>query len=294
MKPLFGPLMTPEPFHLHLPHRITTAVVFSSPHSGRDYPAQFMAEAELPTHELRSSEDAFVDQLFSGCLAAGAPMLAASAPRAFVDLNRGADELDPAIVEGAMLSGLNPRVASGLGVIPRVVSEGRAIRQGKLSMADARARLERFYHPWHMQLSDLLETARAAFGEVLLVDCHSMPHEALAQSAGLFGKLPEIVIGDRFGSSCGSDYVTTIEQFFRDEGFRVGRNSPFAGAFITQTYGRPSISQHAIQIEVDRSLYLDEKAVAKADGFDGVRARIGRVVARICRMMERPLQMAAE
>lgn len=287
-------LMTPQPFHLHLPQQITAAAVFSSPHSGRDYPARFMAQSVLDSTTLRSSEDAFVDQLFSGCLTHGAPLLAASAPRAFVDLNRGADELDPAIVDGARAGGLNPRVASGLGVIPRVVSEGRVIRQGKIAMDEAHARLMRYYHPWHTQLRDLLETASAAFGEVLLIDCHSMPHEALAQSAGLFGRLPEVVIGDRFGASASSTYVAQIEGFFRDEGFRTGRNTPFAGAFITQTYGRPSVGQHAIQIEIDRALYLDEATVTKSACFDSLRMRLGRVTERICKMMDRSQRMAAE
>ena len=286
--------MSPEPFHLHLPQQITSATVFSSPHSGREYPAAFMARSMLDPVTLRSSEDAFVDQLFSGCLSHGAPLLAASAPRAFVDLNRASDELDPAIVEGARQGGLNPRVASGLGVIPRVVSEGRSIQRGKITADEAQARLDRFYHPWHDKLDDLLSTAQAAFGEVLLIDCHSMPHEALAQSAGLFGKMPEVVIGDRFGSSCGSSYVAAIERFFREEGFRTGRNTPFAGAYITQTYGRPSSGQHVIQIEIDRGLYLDERNVEKTKGFDVLRRRLGRVVGRICALMERPLQMAAE
>lgn len=286
--------MSPRPFHLHLPREITSAAVFSSPHSGRDYPERFIAASVLDSRSLRSSEDAYVDQLFSGCLAHGSPMLAASAPRAFVDLNRGADELDPAIVQGARVSGLNPRVASGLGVIPRVVSEGRAIRSGKISMQEARSRLDGFYHPYHEQLRDLLDTARRAFGEVLLLDCHSMPHEALIQSAGLFGRTPDIVIGDRFGSSCGPDFVARLEGFFRDEGFRTARNAPFAGAHITQHYGRPSSDQHVIQIEVDRGLYLDEKRVEPSADFDAVRRRLNRVVARICGMMERPLAMAAE
>ncbi|MEM6619809.1 MAG: N-formylglutamate amidohydrolase [Pseudomonadota bacterium] len=286
--------MTPEQFHLHLPRQITSAAVFSSPHSGRAYPARFLDLSELDPITLRSSEDAFVDQLFSSCLSHGAPLLAASAPRAYVDLNRGADELDPAIVAGVKAAGLNPRVASGLGVIPRVVSEGRPIQKNKITRAEAEARLDRFYHPWHRQLRDLLDTARGAFGEVLLIDCHSMPHEALAHSAGFFGKMPEIVLGDRFGSSCRSDYITAVEGFFREEGFRTARNTPFAGAHITQSYGRPSSGQHTIQIEIDRSLYLNEKTVTKREGFDRVRRRLGRVVGKICAMMDLPLQMAAE
>ncbi|MBC6441570.1 MAG: N-formylglutamate amidohydrolase [Rhodobacteraceae bacterium] len=286
--------MTPAPFHLYLPRAISSAVVFSSPHSGRDYPAQFSAGSDLDSVTLRSSEDAYVDQLFSGCLTHGAPLIAACAPRAFVDLNRSSKDLDPAIIEVVQAGGLNPRIAAGLGVIPRVVSEGRPIQSGKIKMDEARARLDRFYYPYHKQLKDMLDISRSIFGEVLLVDCHSMPHEALARSAGLFGDRSHIVIGDRYGTSCRPDYVSEVEGYFRDEGFRTGRNTPFAGAFITQSYGRPGCGQHVLQIEIDRSLYLDEKTVTKSDNFTNLRQCLTRVIARICQMMKRPLQLAAE
>nr|WP_325253935.1 N-formylglutamate amidohydrolase [Amylibacter sp.] len=286
--------MTPVEYHLHLPETITCGAVFSSPHSGRDYPAAFLQASVLDAVAIRSSEDAFVDQLFGAATEYGAPLLAASAPRAFVDLNRSIDELDPAIVEGARQLGSNPRVASGLGVIPRVVSEGRALISGKITMEAARQRLERYYRPYHTQLQDLLQTSRAAFGQVVLLDCHSMPRDAVANASGLFGRMPEIVLGDRFGSSCDNSYVEEIEGFLKQAGFRVARNTPFAGAHITQAYGRPSSGQHCIQIEIDRSLYLNEKSVTKSDQFDDVRASLSSVVAQICEMTRWPMQMAAE
>lgn len=286
--------MTPAEFNLHLPDTISCGAVFSSPHSGRDYPSAFLQSSVLDAVTIRSSEDAFVDQLFMSATKYGAPLLAASAPRAFVDLNRAADELDPSVVEGVRQIGSNPRISSGLGVIPRVVSEGRAIMSGKITAQDARDRLNRFYHPYHAQLRELLHTSRAAFGKVLLVDCHSMPREALTNVSGRFGRMPEVVLGDRFGSSCDRAFVDEIEAALSDAGFRVARNTPFAGAYITQAYGRPSSGQSCLQIEVDRSLYLDEKNVVKSEEFDDVRQRLGGVVAKICDMTCWPTQLAAE
>lgn len=286
--------MTPAEFHLHLPDTISCGAVFSSPHSGRDYPAAFLKDSVLDAVTIRSSEDAFVDQLFHSAVNNGAPLLAASAPRAYVDLNRSADELDPAVISGVRATGSNPRISSGLGVIPRVVSEGRVVMQGKITAAAAKDRLDRFYHPYHAQLRELLETSRAAFGQVLLIDCHSMPREALTNVSGRYGRMPEIVLGDRFGSSCSGAFVDEIESALTREGFRVARNTPFAGAYITQAYGRPSSGQSCLQIEVDRSLYLDEKNVVKTDQFDDIRARLSSVVGQICEMTRWPTQLAAE
>ena len=286
--------MTPAEYHLHLPNTISCGAVFSSPHSGRDYPSSFLKDSVLDAVAIRSSEDAFVDQLFMSAIENGAPLLAASAPRAYVDLNRGADELDPAVVAGVHLVGSNPRISSGLGVIPRVVSEGRAVMQGKISVEDAKDRLDRFYYPYHAQLRDLLDTSRAAFGKVLLIDCHSMPREALTNVSGRFGRMPEIVLGDRFGSSCDGVFVDEIEAALADAGFRVARNTPFAGAHITQAYGRPSSGQSCLQIEVDRSLYMDEKNVVKTEQFDEIRLRLAGVVATICELTRWPTQLAAE
>ncbi len=286
--------MTPKEYYLYLPDTISTGVVFGSPHSGRDYPADFLQDSQLTMAQIRSSEDAFVDELFSGATVFGAPVLAASAPRAYVDLNRGADELDPAVVEGIRLVGNNPRVSSGLGVIPRVVAEGQMIQSGKISMFDAHERMQRFYRPYHAQLKELLDTTLSAFGQVLLIDCHSMPHEALNHASGVFGQTPEVILGDRFGSSCDPNIVDQIEMFFASAGFRVARNSPFAGAHISQTYGRPSSNRFALQVEIDRSLYMDEATVTKSDNFTRLQARLTDVIRQICDLARWPMQLAAE
>ena len=184
-------------FHVYRPEVLTSCVVFASPHSGRDYPWSFMRHTILNDHEIRTSEDAYVDRLFDSAQQFGAPFIKAGAPRAFVDLNRSAEELDPALIEGVRRVGHNPRVASGLGVIPRVVSNGRAIYRGKLPMIEAERRIALYWRPYHAQLKNLLDQSHKEFGTAILIDCHSMPHEAAAGAKRSNGTKPDIVIGDR-------------------------------------------------------------------------------------------------
>ena len=282
-------------YHLHLPERLTSCVVFASPHSGRDYPACFLQTTALDETSIRSSEDAYVDRLFDCAPDFGAPLLRAGAPRAFVDLNRAADELDPALIEGVRRSGHNPRVASGLGVVPRVVAGGRAIYRGKLTRAEAEARLACIWRPYHHKLAELLTRARSTFGEAVLIDCHSMPHEALDGAVQGGAARPEIVIGDRFGASAAPDIVDRIEASFAGAGFVVARNAPFAGAYTTQHYGRPSRRQHAIQIEIDRALYMDEKRILPNANFQTLRKTLREIIADIAAIGSRDdTRLAAE
>lgn len=273
--------MTSSGFDLYLPDRLTTAVVFASPHSGREYPADFLARSVLNAHAIRSSEDAFIDQLFRPATRFGAPLIAARVPRAFVDLNRGVDELDPAIVDGVRRAGHNPRVASGLGVIPRVVSNGRAIYRGKLTASEAKDRLDRYWFPYHRALQEQLDRAHVAFGEAILIDCHSMPREAVDCVVRSGAKRPDVVLGDRFGASAAAPVVDEIERILTRAGLCVARNAPFAGAYVTQQYGRPSRRQHAVQIEIDRSLYMDEKLIRPRDDFDAFQSLLSGVIAEI-------------
>jgi N-formylglutamate deformylase len=263
------------------PSARSTSVVFASPHSGRDYPWTFLRRTQLDKLAIRSSEDAFVDQLFDCAPQFGAPFLRAGAPRAFVDLNRGAEELDPALIDGATRQGHNPRIASGLGVIPRVVSGGRAIYQGKLPMAEAKRRVDLYWRPYHEMLRRELNAAHAQFGEAILVDCHSMPHEAMDVIARGARKRPEVVIGDRFGASADREIVERIEAAFAAAGLTVVRNAPFAGAYIVQTYGRPSRQHHAVQVEIDRALYMNETMVRPNGNFNAFRRLMRQVVAEI-------------
>lgn len=270
--------MIREPFTLYLPARRDTATVFASPHSGRDYPADFVARSSLSRRLLRSSEDAFVDLLFAAVPDLGAPLLTAQVPRAFVDLNRAPEELDPALITDVRQAGLNPRVASGLGVIPRVVAGSRVIHPGRISRAEAQERLDRHWYPYHAALDRLLRQSREGFGAALLIDCHSMPHEAIASHAAPGRRAPEVVLGDRHGAACAPALMDRIEQSFQRAGFVVARNSPFAGAYVTQAYGRPSIGQHVVQVEIDRALYMDEATIQPTPGFHALRTRLAAVI----------------
>jgi len=276
------------------PEKRTSCVVFASPHSGRDYPWSFLRRTQLDEKTIRSSEDAFVDQLFDMVPQMGAPLLKAGAPRAFVDLNRSADELDPALIEGVRRQGHNPRIASGLGVIPRVVANGRAIYRGKLSMREAERRIDLYWRPYHHMLQKLLDGAHQTHGQAVLIDCHSMPHEAMDGIARGGMARPDVVLGDRFGAAAGSDMVEIVEAAFASAGFTVARNAPFAGAFVTQAYGRPSRNQHAIQVEIDRSLYMNERLIRPNGDFDAVRARLRRVVSDIATIGQMRIPLAAE
>ena len=277
-----------------LPARQSSCVVFASPHSGRDYKWSFLRKSVLNEHAIRSSEDAFVDQLFDCAPQFGATFLKAGAPRAFVDLNRARDELDPALIEGVRRIGHNPRIASGLGVIPRVVANGRAIYRGKMSLHEAEERIRDYWEPYHTKLQALLDTAHARHGQTVLIDCHSMPHEAMDGVARAGMKRPDVVLGDRFGAAASGDVVDRIEAAFASAGFIVTRNAPFAGAYITQAYGKPSKGQHAVQVEIDRSLYMNEKLIRPNGDFDAVRTALRRVIEEVAQIGQGRIPLAAE
>jgi N-formylglutamate amidohydrolase len=286
--------MSEPVYDLQMPRAPTSCAVFSSPHSGSDYPRALLERSRLDLLQLRSSEDAFVDELFGAAPGHGAPLLAARVPRACVDLNRAQDELDPALIAGASRRLMNPRIAAGLGVIPRVVAEGRPIIEGKLPLAEAQRRLASYYQPYHARLAALLEQSRAAFGQAILFDCHSMPHDALVSAPAVWGRRPDVVLGDRFGAACDRWVIDAATAIFRAEGFAVARNAPFAGGYITQHYGRPQARVHALQIEIDRALYMDEARVEKRPDFDEIRRRVGRAVVELTRLGGARLPMAAE
>ena len=270
--------MTHAAYTLFSPAVRSTCVVFSSPHSGRAYPKDFLAQSRLDDLAIRSSEDAYIDDLFADAPRHGSPLLAARTPRAYIDFNRAPDELDPALIDGVRRLQPNPRVASGLGVIPRVVAGGRVIRDGKITLDQAHDRITRHWRPWHDTLQRLLDESGRLFGRSILIDCHSMPHEALDAVAGA---RPDVVIGDRFGASASAAIVAGVEAALTDAGLRVARNAPFAGAYVTQHYGKPARRQHALQIEIDRALYMNEATLEKRPDFDDLRRLLGGVVARI-------------
>jgi N-formylglutamate deformylase len=225
-------------------------------------------KTRLDATTLRRSEDAFVDELFAGAVALGAPLLAAHFPRALLDVNRGISEIDPAMFERGLdmkVDALTPRVSAGLGVIPRIVRDGAEIYRGKLTGADAQARLDRLYKPYHQALAGLMEETRARFGVAVLIDCHSMP-SALS--------VPDMVLGDRYGAACAPVLSNRAEAAFSRAGFSVARNTPYAGGHTTAQYGRVASGFHALQIEINRALYLDEDRIAKKPCFEEVTARL--------------------
>ncbi len=281
-------------FDVIMPATQSSCVVFASPHSGRDYTWSFMRKTVLNEHAIRSSEDAFVDQLFECAPEYGATFLKAGAPRAFVDLNRARDELDPALIEGVRRLRHNPRVASGLGVIPRVVANGRAIYRGKMSLQEAQERITDYWEPYHEKLQTLLDVAHDRHGQTVLIDCHSMPHEAMDGVLRSGMRRPDVVLGDRFGAAASGDVVDRIEAAFVTAGFVVTRNAPFAGAYITQAYGKPSKGQHAVQVEIDRSLYMNEKLIRPNGDFEAVRAALRDVVKEVALIGEGRIPLAAE
>lgn len=263
------------PFRLDRPARQTVPFVFASPHSGRSYPPSLVARSRLDATSLRRSEDAFVDELFAGAVGLGAPLLAALFPRAFVDVNRGMAELDAGMFEAALavpVDAPSPRVAAGLGVIPRIVRDGAEIYRGKLDSGEASARLEQFYKPYHHALAALLDETQARFGVAVLIDCHSMP-SALS--------VPDIVLGDRYGAAAAPVLSARAETALLREGFSVARNTPYAGGHTTVLHGRTALGRHALQIEINRALYLDENRVIKKASFESVRARLTRAMEQI-------------
>lgn len=264
-----------EPFRIHRPFRQTVPFVFASPHSGRAYPASFVAMSRLNATTLRRSEDAFVDDLFCGAVALGAPMIAARFPRAYLDANRAPAELDCAMFEGALPVAVDtpsPRVAAGLGVIPRIVRDGADIYRGKLNPKDAQERLTRLYRPYHDALAELIEETRAQFGVAVLIDCHSMPSAAA---------IPDIVLGDRYGMAAAPAVTRAAELAFEAQGFSHARNTPYAGGYTTHLHGRRERDVHALQVEINRALYLDEERIARGPHFEQVHARLNGVIARL-------------
>ncbi|WP_424941609.1 N-formylglutamate amidohydrolase [Aliiroseovarius sp. S253] len=286
--------MRDQTFSLYHPRFRDTSVVFASPHSGCHYDAAFLKETVLDERTIRSSEDAYVDRLYSFATECGAPFLCANTPRAYVDLNRGADELDPALIAGLRRATLNPRISSGLGVIPRVVAGGRAIYRGKMTLGAAQKRLSTHWHPYHNMLRKLMDESLMQHGQAILLDCHSMPHEALATSRRSGGDTPEIVLGDRFGASAGTEIVDAVESVFQGAGFRTARNMPFAGAFMAQHYGRPQAGRHVVQIEIDRSLYMDEASITPNYRFTEIQQRLRAVIAQIADIGRVDTALAAE
>ena len=270
-----------SPFEIVAPMEQKLPFIFNSAHSGRMYPARFLAQSRLNQHELRRSEDCFVDILFSEAPSLGAPVLKAHFPRAYLDANREPYELDPKMFEGRLPSYANirsMRVAGGLGAIPRIVAEGQEIYASRLPISEAMERIDTLYRPYHRALRGLLTKTHQRFGEAYLFDCHSMPSASLGMETM---SRPDIVLGDRFGTSCSSLAIDIAQQVFENLGYSVTRNRPYAGGFITEHYGNPAADIHAIQIEINRALYMDEESLEPHSGFSQLQQDLTNAIERI-------------
>ncbi|CAH1669894.1 N-formylglutamate amidohydrolase [Hyphomicrobiales bacterium] len=268
-----------RPFSVYQPALQVVPVVVDVPHAGRCYPRSFVEAARLPLRSLRRSEDAFVDKLFGQSVALGAPLLAAEFPRAFLDVNREPYELDPRMFDGRLPPFANTRsmrVAGGLGTIPRIVGDAQEIYLGRIPIAEGLARIDGLYRPYHAALRALVQRTQAVFGTCILVDAHSMPSAGLDRD-GLAKS--DIILGDRFGTSAAGYIIDIAEQAFMRLGFSVTRNRPYAGGFITEHYGAPAAGVHALQIEVNRALYMNEATLEPHAGFDAIEQAIAGAMA---------------
>lgn len=265
------------PFVVTRPKEQVAPFVLCSPHSGRVYAPSFLAQSRLDPQTLRKSEDCFVDEIFAGAQALGIPMIAAQFPRAFLDVNREPYEFDPELFQDPLPDFANTssvRVVGGLGTIARIVADGEEIYRDRLLVAEALARVEALYVPFHDALKALIDETREQFGYAILLDCHSMPsappHHASPR--------PDFVIGDRFGVACDPKLSRLLREKILDFGFDVQMNRPYAGGYITEHYGRPHKHQHAVQIEINRGLYLDEARFRPTRGFEPLKSHMTQLV----------------
>ena len=269
------------PFDIIEPAAWQGPALFNSPHSGSTYPHTFLSLSRLDTATLRRSEDSFVDELMAGVVEHGYPLMRAHFPRCFVDVNREPYELDPRMFEGRLPSFANTRsmrVAGGLGTVARVVGDAQEIYDRRIPIDDALARIESLYKPYHRALRRLFTRLHRDYGAAMLIDCHSMPSSAGHKDER---PRPEFVLGDRYGTSCVGVVAETVEQTLRGMGYTVSRNKPYAGGFITEHYGNPAAGLHAIQLEINRGLYMDERRYQRAPGFDRLAADLVTLAKRL-------------
>lgn len=274
-------------------------LVLASPHGGRDYDPEFLAGTRLPRRDLRRLEDAYVDELFAGAPAQGAALVAARFPRAMIDANRSPLEIDPGMFAEPpprWIDSRSPRVRAGLGLLPRRIPGGAAIYSRPLSRGEARQRLAECYLPYHRALTRLLRARRARFGYAVLIDCHSMPSRTALHPAGPLGagarRGVDVVLGDLRGAACDPALTDLAEAALRGLGFSAVRNAPFAGGFTARRYGRPDDGLHALQIEIDRALYMDEERIARGPSLAALRPALDRLVGALAAFV--PLARAAE
>ncbi len=258
-----------------------SALIYASPHSGRVYPEQMMTRSRLDRRAVRQSEDALVDQLIAPAEQLGASLFLARYGRAYVDVNREPDELDGAMFEGGADGARTPRVAAGLGVVPRVVARGRDIYAARLPAGEGERRIGQVWRPYHEGLDALTREARARFGGTVLIDWHSMPSAAARSERARTGTAPDVVLGDRFGQSCAPSLTAWLQHALEACGYTVVRNTPYAGGWTTERYGRPEQQADCLQVELNRALYLDEATLTPNRRFPTLQRDLMRVTERL-------------
>ena len=285
------------PFEIIEPAAWRAPIIFNSPHSGSVYPAEFLNASRIDLPALRRSEDSFMDELIGHLSERGFPVVTVNFPRSYVDVNREPYELDPRMFTGRLPSFANTRsmrVAGGLGTVARVVGDAQEIYGQRIPVDDAIRRIEGLYKPYHRALRRLFTRVHRDFGAAVLIDCHSMP-----SAAGSKDERPraDVVLGDRYGTSCVAAVVETIESTLRSQGYSVSRNKPYAGGFITEHYGNPAAGLHAIQLELNRALYMDERRFERSATFGRLAADLEALadcLAAIPLQELRPYRAAAE
>ena len=269
------------PIEIIRPKIQTIPFIFTSPHSGTNYTSEFIKGSALDALYLRKSEDSFIDELFDHAPKSGAPLLRAVYPRAYIDLNREAYELDPTMFEDALpdfVITASPRISAGLGTIPKIVSSGYEIYNTKLKFKDAKERINRYYFPYHTALKNLISNTKDKFNRCFLIDCHSMPSKGNKILNSQHNKSADIVIGNQYGKSCSNQLTDFIQNYFENEGLIVYRNDPYAGGFTTRHYGVPKFKVHAIQIEINRALYMNESLFTRSTGFKELKTIISNLI----------------
>lgn len=281
-----GPPAEPvPPFRLERPSGEGSPLLVASPHSGSHYPESLLQNICVPLIDLRRTEDAYVDHLVANAPSLGATLMTATHARAYIDLNRDPRELDPGMFDGTPpgpVTPATPRVQAGLGCLPRIGAAGDAIYAKKLSTYDGRVRLETVHSPYHEALKAEIAALHQTHGSAILLDVHSMPSRQPGRRT-----LSDIVLGDRFGSSCTSQLTSLVERNFRKAGLSVTRNAPYAGGYTTRLYGRPKRHVHVLQIEINRSLYMDEAAVALLPGAEALREKLDMMITEACAFAKR-------
>mgnify|MGYP005831904973 CR=1 FL=1 len=269
--------------------------IFNSPHSGCIYPKEFLDSTNLDIYDLRTSEDAFVGDLFFPTKLFNCLLMEAKFPRTFVDLNRSHLELDPNLISGDFRFDKTARNIAGMGVIPRISGNGKEIYSKTILVQDAKKRLENFYFPYHVFLNGLLMESKKRLGYAVLFDCHSMPSKLnLELSKSQNNCNPDIILGDLNGNSCSSFITNKVKSIFEKYNFLVTKNHPFSGGYITKKYGDPSNNIHVIQIEINKKLYMDENTIERSNNYENLSIKLTSVIEELSNLYPIGGNIAAE